>query len=175
MFKTERCSLSTFQESDCEDVSKLFTNRQVRKYLGGIRDADSLKETLEDMLDPHSGSYFWVVRGKSTKEFIGLISLDPHHDGIDYEISYQLLPDWWGRGYAAETAAVIIDFALNSLKLPAVVAETQSANISSCRLLKKLGMELERKFFRYGAEQRLYVIRCLKSEGIQGLSNTFIE
>lgn len=175
MFKTERCSLSTFQESDCEDVSKLFTNRQVRKYLGGIRDTDSLKETLEDMLDPQSGSYFWVVRGKSTKEFIGLITLDPHHDGIDYEVSYQLLPKCWGKGYAVETVSVIIDFAMNNLKMPALVAETQSANISSCRLLEKLGMELERKVFRYGAEQSLYAIRCLKSEGIQGLSNTFIE
>lgn len=127
------------------------------------------------MLDPQSGSYFWVVRGKSTKEFIGLISLDPHHDGIDYEISYQFLPDWWGSGYAAETVSVIIDFALNGLELPAVVAETQSENLVSCRLLEKLGMGLERKVFRYGAEQSLYVIRCFEIEGIQGLSKSSSE
>ena len=159
MFKTERCVLTTFQESDCEDVSKLFTNQEVRRYLGGVRDADSLKETLESMLTPQPAAYYWVARRESTKEFIGLISLDLHHDGIDYEVSYQLLPDWWGKGYAAETVTVIIDFALNSLKLPAVLAETQSANISSCRLLEKLGMELERKIFRYGAEQTIYSIR----------------
>ncbi|XKE94627.1 GNAT family N-acetyltransferase [Metaplanococcus flavidus] len=161
MFETERCSLSLFKESDSAAVSNLFTNPEVRKYLGGIRDADSLKETLEDMLDPQPGSYYWVVREKSTKDFIGLISLDSHHEGIDQEVSYQLLPDWWGRGYAAETVAMIIDFALNILKLPAVVAETQSENIPSCRLLEKLGMELERKVFRYGAEQRLYAIRTI--------------
>ncbi|WP_084243611.1 GNAT family N-acetyltransferase [Planomicrobium okeanokoites] len=175
MFKTERCVLPAFQESDCEDVSKLFVNEEVRRYLGGIRDADSLKETLESMLTPQPAAYYWVVRGESTKEFIGLISLDLHHDGIDCEVSYQLLPDWWGKGYAAETVTVIIDFALNSLKLPAVVAETQSENFASCRLLEKLGMGLERKVIRYGAEQSIYAIRCLKSDGTQGLLPTSSE
>ncbi|WP_281863373.1 GNAT family N-acetyltransferase [Planomicrobium okeanokoites] len=175
MFKTERCVLSAFQESDCEDVSKLFVNEEVRRYLGGIRDADSLKETLESMLTPQPAAYYWVVRGESTKEFIGLISLDLHHDGIDCEVSYQLLPDWWGKGYAAETVTVIIDFALNSLKLPAVLAETQSENFASCRLLEKLGMGLERKVFRYEAEQSIYAIRCLESDGAQGLLPTSSE
>lgn len=161
MFKTERCSLSIFQKPDCEDVSRLFTNRQVRKYLGGIRDADSLKDVLGEMLAPETNSFYWVVHEKSTGRFLGLISLDSHHDGIDQEISFQFLPDWWGKGYAAEAVSMILDFALKKLKLPAVVAETQSANISSCRLLEKLGMELERKVFRYGAEQTIYSIRSI--------------
>lgn len=175
MFKTERCSLSIFQEPDWKEVSKLFINPQVRRYLGGVRNTASIKDVMSDMLAPQSGSYFWVVREESTEEFIGLISLDPHHDGIDQEISFQFLPDWWGKGYAAEAVSMILDFALEKLKLPTVVAETQSANISSCRLLEKLGMELERKIFRYGAEQSLYAIRRLKSEEAQGLVKTASE
>lgn len=161
MFETERCSLSVFRKSDYMDVSKIFTDQEVRRYLGGIREPDSLKAILDDMLDPKPGSYYWVVREKRTEQFIGLVSLDSYHAGINQEVSYQFLPDWWGRSYAKEAVAAIIDFALNSLKLPALVAETQSANKPSCRLLEKLGMELERKVYRYGAEQSIYSIRLI--------------
>lgn len=159
VFKTERCVLSLFQESDSREVSALFSNPQVRKYLGGERKPDAIEEILSEMLTPEKGASYWAIRERSSNEFIGLISLDPHHDGMDHELSYQLLPKWWGRGYAAEAAAAIVDYALRELQLPAIVAETQSANEPSCRLLEKLGMKLEKKMFRFGAEQSVYAIR----------------
>lgn len=114
---------------------------------------------LDEMLNTSNKSYYWVVREKRTDDFIGLLSLGPHHDGVDLEVSYQLLPNWWGRGYATEVVQVIINYALNELNLPKVLAETQTANISSCKLLEKLGMELERKVNRFGAEQSIYSIK----------------
>ncbi|WP_413306207.1 GNAT family N-acetyltransferase [Bacillus sp. 1P10SD] len=91
--------------------------------------------------------------------FIGMVSLDPHHDGIYYEVSYQLLPNWWGVGYATEVVQVVINFALNELKQPKIIAETQIANIVSCRPLEKLGMKLEGTINRFGAEQAIYSIK----------------
>ena len=89
---------------------------------------------------------------------MGLVSLDPHHEGVHLEISYQFLPCWWGKGYATEVLQVIINFALDDLNLSKVVAETQTTNKSSCRLLERLGMELERTIIRFGAEQAIYAI-----------------
>ncbi|WP_033543680.1 GNAT family N-acetyltransferase [Planococcus sp. CAU13] len=159
MFETERCYLSAFQKSDRDDVAQLFSDPAVRTYLGGVRKRDAIKVILDEMLASMDDAYYWVVREKGTAEFMGLISLDLHHEGVDQELSYQFLPGWWGRGYAYETAAVIIDFALEELKLPGLVAETQSANLASCRLLEKLGMTLERTVVRFGAEQSIYAIR----------------
>ncbi|QVY62553.1 GNAT family N-acetyltransferase [Cytobacillus gottheilii] len=159
MFETERCLIRSLQESDFVDVKKIFANKEVRKYLGGIRQDDAIEAGLDEMLNSSDNSFYWVVREKHTDEFIGLISLDPHHDGDYLEISYQLLPHWWGAGYATEVVQVIITFALHELKLPKIVAETQTANTSSCRLLEKLGMELERTTSRFGAEQAIYCIR----------------
>jgi [ribosomal protein S5]-alanine N-acetyltransferase len=159
LFETERCLINTFQKLDYVDVKKLYVNQEVRKYLGGIRQEDNIKDVLDEILNSSDDSFYWVVREKQTDNFIGLVSLDPHHEGVYLEISYQFLPYWWGKGYATEVVQVIINFALNGLNLSKVVAETQTANKSSCRLLESLGMKLERTIIRFGAEQAIYSIK----------------
>ena len=141
LFETERCYINTFKKTDYADVKKLFVNQKVRKYLGGIRDEESILMVLESMLNPSDSAYYWVIREKQTDNFIGLVSLDPYHEGIFLEVSYQLLPNWWRKGYATEIVHRIIHFAFNELNLKKLVAETQTANKSSCRLLEKLGMQ----------------------------------
>ncbi|WP_045520874.1 GNAT family N-acetyltransferase [Neobacillus niacini] len=158
MFETERCFINTFKKTDFVDVKKLFVNPEVRKFLGGIRQEDAIQVLLDEMLNTSDNSFYWAVREKHTDTFIGLVSLDPHHEGIYLEISYQLLPNWWGKGYATEVVQSIINYALNELNLTKVVAETQTANKTSCKLLERLGMELERTFIRFGAEQAIYSI-----------------
>lgn len=157
MLETKRCSIKPFQESDAVDVQQLYTNQEVRKYLGGIRQEDSINEVLNEMLHPSKDSFYWTVREKMAGEFIGLVSLDPHHED-DIEISYQFLPDWWGKGYAAEVVQKIIHYALNELKLERLVAETQTANTASCRLLERVGMKFEKTVIRFGEEQSIYSI-----------------
>jgi ribosomal-protein-alanine N-acetyltransferase len=107
------------------------------------------------MLTSSQASFHWVVRKKQTESMIGLVSLDLHHEGVYQEVSYQILSCWWGKGYAAEVVSAIIHFALHELNLSTVIAETPSANKASCHLLERLGMQLERTVFRFGAEQAL--------------------
>ncbi|RPF55482.1 GNAT family N-acetyltransferase [Aquisalibacillus elongatus] len=158
MFETERCFVNTFQKSDYDDVKKLFVNQEVRKFLGGIRQENSIKVELDEMHNSSVDSFYWVVREKQEENFIGLVSLDPYHDDIHLEISYQFLPYWWGNGYATEVVQMIISFALNELNLSKVVAETQTANKPSCKLLERVGMKPERTIMRFGAEQAIYSI-----------------
>ena len=87
LFETERCSINTLQKPDFDDVKQLFVNREVRKFLGGIREEDSIQVILESSLNH---AFCWVVREKHSGAFIGLVSLDLHHDGIYQEISYPL-------------------------------------------------------------------------------------
>lgn len=159
LFETERCFMNTFQQSDYMDVKKLYVNQEVRKFLGGTRQENSIELVLNDMLNSGTDSMYWVVREKHTDDFMSLVSLDPHHDGDYLEISYQLLPNWWGKGYASEVVQLLIHYALNELNLSKVIAETQTANTSSCKLLERLGMELERTISRFGAEQAIYSIQ----------------
>lgn len=162
MLESKRCLINPFQTSDLEDVKTLYVNPKVRKYLGGIPAEDTIEGALKEMLSPSGNSYYWVVREKNTNAFVGFVSLDPHHDGHNLEISYQFVPKWWGAGYGTEVVKSVLKYAFDELNLPKVVAETQSKNTSSCRLLERIGMELERTTIRFGEEQSIYSIKPSK-------------
>ncbi|MDY0410405.1 GNAT family N-acetyltransferase [Virgibacillus soli] len=156
MFETERCMIQSLKKADYHDVQELYFNEEVRKYLGGVRSIS--EDTMEKMLEIGAGEYHWTIREKQTNDFVGSVSLGPHHDGTYFEISYQLLPKWWGAGFATEVVQVILHFAFDHLKLPKIVAETQVANIPSCQLLERIGMKLERTTIRFGEKQAIYAM-----------------
>ena len=160
MLCSKRCLLSNIQKSDFEEIKELYVNKEVRKYLGGTREEESIKEAMEEMIISKERHFYWTVREKHTGDFIALVSLDPHHIGDDLEVSYQFLPRWWGAGYAAEAVQEVIEFAFHELNLPRVIAVTQMANAPSRRLLEKLGMELIDTYERFGAQQGVYAIHA---------------
>ncbi|WP_255314226.1 GNAT family N-acetyltransferase [Bacillus sp. FJAT-26390] len=158
IIETERCILAKIKIDDFEDVKKIYVNDLVRRYLGGVIPEEHTRtKFIETLNRSQIESHFWVVRLKMNNQFIGLISLDKHVDG-GIEVSYELLPTWWRAGYATEILSQVIDFAFNDLEISRVLAETQTANASSCRLLERIGMKLERKVQRFGAEQAIYSI-----------------
>ncbi|NOK61446.1 MAG: GNAT family N-acetyltransferase [Chloroflexi bacterium AL-W] len=154
--ETLRCILSAPEANDIEQIVKLYTDARVREFLGGPADADTIRTQFRIIIDTGTTKNLWVVRCKANRAFIGAVSLDPHHDGTDTEISYQLLPKWWGEGYAQEAVQAVINYALKDLTLSRVIAETQTANVASCRLLEHIGMHFERHVERFGAMQSIY-------------------
>jgi [ribosomal protein S5]-alanine N-acetyltransferase len=110
------------------------------------------------MLKSDPETKHWVIRVKENifLDGIGIISLTRHHNNIDTEISYQLLPEWWNKGYGTEVVKAIVNYALTVCGLPRVIAETQIDNTASCRLLKSIGMGLERTVERFGAQQSIF-------------------
>ncbi|MFA5522833.1 MAG: GNAT family N-acetyltransferase [Tissierellales bacterium] len=159
MIETNRCILSKIQKTDYEDVRMLYTDEKVREFLGGIIEENIYMIKFINMCDESNGYLYWVIRHKEDNQFVGLVSLDLHHDGVTTEISYQLLPKWWGDGYATEIIQYVISYGFKKLGLIKIVAETQSANTASCRLLKRIGMSLEETVERFGAEQSIFSIR----------------
>lgn len=158
MLETERCRLSKLQSTDYEDIKKIYIDEKVRKYLGGTVDEERCKIKFQDMINANSDSFYWIIRQIEKKQFIGLVSLDLHHDGKSTEISYQLMPEWWGKGYGTEIAERVIKYGFEELGLTRIVAETQTANKSSCRLLEGVGMKFQETTERFGALQSIYYI-----------------
>ena len=158
MIETNRCTMDKVKDSDYEKIRELYTNVKVRKFLGGVVSNERFKSSFTDMLTFEEDSFYFVVRLKDNNEVIGLVSLDKHHDGVSTEVSYQFMPQYWGHGYAEEVIRKIIDYAFDELLIKKIVAETQSANKASCRLLEKVGMSVEQIVLRFGAEQYIFSI-----------------
>ncbi len=154
---TKRCQLSRMQLADYDDVMSLYQNEHVRRFLGGTLTDAQFRPRFEKLCNQASeGEYYWVIRHSADQAFMGLISIDPHHDGDAFELSYQLLPQWWGSGYAEEVSRRILHYAFTELGLPKIVAETQAANAASRRLLEKLGMKITSTVERFGECQYIY-------------------
>lgn len=162
MIQTARCKLNALQSDDFDNVIKIRTSAEVRQFLGGPVKRNLIKSRFVKMLEPDVYTHQWVIRSKADNSFIGLITLNKHHDGKNTELSYELLPEWWGQGYATEAVGAILGHALQNLGLPRVIAETQKANIASRRLLERLGMYPEKTVERFGAEQVIYATQGAK-------------
>ncbi|MEN9519644.1 MAG: hypothetical protein RLZZ381_2232 [Cyanobacteriota bacterium] len=155
--ETTRCELTNLQSTDWDLVVKLYTNAEVRRFLGGSVNEKTISLRFFKMLESDTETQYWVIQVKENSSAkIGIVSLTPHHDNINIEISYQLLPEWWCRGYGTEAVQAVVTHALTVLGLPRVIAETQIANIASCRLLERIGMRLERTIERFGAKQGIF-------------------
>ena len=159
----KRCILSPLSETDFYELIPLLTNAEVRKYLGGIRPVDALFQSLRKSMGT-ANEYPFTVRLQKTNDFIGLVTIAPHHDPVDMEISYMFLPEHWGNGYAKETVSALLRFCNQKLHLSRVVSETQAANIRSCQLLESLGYYEGKHIVRYGAQQVIYIYDFTKPQ-----------
>lgn len=156
--KTNRCTMLSLTQTDYHDVKKLYLNDRVREFLGGVMIEEEYDKYFKEMINTKENALYWVIRLNNNNEFIGLVSLDTHHDGISKELSYQFLPTYWGNGYALEVIREILYYAFNELGIQQIVSETQVSNKSSCKLLHNLGMEIINKVYRFDAEQYIFAI-----------------
>ncbi|PFN27317.1 GNAT family N-acetyltransferase [Bacillus cereus] len=163
MLETKRCLVGAVHESDYESIKELYLNVEVRKYLGGPRKEETIRGVFNDMLSPEENCWYWIVREKKTKTFIGVVSLDPNDVHQEIEVSYQFLPMYWRVGYATEVAQEVIRYAFHELQLSKVIAVTQMANIPSRKLLERLRMKLIQTYYRFGAEQAVYSIEATET------------
>ncbi len=156
MIKTKRCVLKRLTEDDRGNIKRLYQNIRVRKYLGGIvNDAEFFKR-FQTMYG--SEADYFVVKLQNTEQFVGLISLCKYYDGVNIEVSYQILPEFWGRGLASEALQAVLEFAFTDLGLKKIYAETQTANHYSCLLLEKVGFSLSANIRRFNEDQSVFVI-----------------
>lgn len=101
----------------------------------------------------------YLVERKSEGARIGICGLF-RRDNLDCpDIGFALLPAYCGRGYAEEAALVVIDHARDELSLRALAAIVSPSNVSSVRLIEKLGLSFDRMITMPGDEEAICLYR----------------
>lgn len=155
--------------ADRDVVIEMESDPEVRRYLGGPRDAAEVAAGFDayvaDGLPPRRGT--WAIALASSDERIGSVTLDrrdparPGHvvdGGSELELSYVLRRTAWGHGYALEACRLLLAEAAASLPEQPVVVATQAANTPSLDLALRLGFEPVATFEEFDAEQRLLTV-----------------
>lgn len=78
-------------------------------------------------------------------EHIGAVDIYINKDSGEGELGWIISKNYWGNGYAAEAAREIMNFAIYELKVRKFIAHCDSENISSYKVMEKLGMVLTSK------------------------------
>jgi len=157
---TERLRLRAFREGDKHAIVRLLTDPDVRRYLGGPVGDDHLEAARTAAIGERWGAF--CVTDVCTGEVIGGCSFDRWRGVL--ELSYELLPEHWGRGLAAEGVRAALDWMWGDTDDEVVVAVTQTANTRSLDLLGRLGFIADIEFEEFGAAQsQLRLIRPMSS------------
>ena len=155
---TDRCIITKLKQTDIDDAINLFTDVRVRHYLGGTITKEEAVEKIYLWSNNKYEQYF-TVRMLDSNDFIGIISITAHHDGEYKELSYQFLPKFWGKGIAMESIKAILEWLKTNGTVTELIAETQSANLNSCKLLERIGFELVDTVVRFSENQSIYMIK----------------
>jgi len=161
--ETERLILRSVSKQDAAFFDALLGHPVARKYLGGPVPKEQRKVRFEAYLTGAQGIGIWLICLKANDSALGLVVLNPHQDGAEYEISYEFLPQYWGNGYAREAALKVIAHARDDIGLQSVLAETQTANLASVGLLQSLNMIEVLRLERFGAQQVIMSTKPVKT------------
>lgn len=149
--ETERLVLRDWKDSDTASFVQMNADERVMEFfLKTLSEEESL-ELLDKVKAEITtcGFGIFAVERKVDNEFIGIVGLHNITFDVDFapavEISWRLLPQYWGNGYAMEAAAACFQLAAE-FDIPEVVAFTSLPNLNSQRVMQKLGMEFVKEF-----------------------------
>ena len=154
-FESERLLYRELLPSDAEAMFEMDNNPEVHRYLGG-NPTQTIEETHR-IIDYIRSQYVRNGIGrmaavlKDSGEFIGWVGLKLEHNvnGHEnfYDIGYRLLPQFWGRGFATESALAFVDYGFKVLKAEKICAFADKDNTASRRALEKAGLHYVNTFY----------------------------
>lgn len=141
--ETTRLRLRPCRLADVETVHELWTEDLVRRFLFDGRvispaESRSFVEASLANFERH-GYGLWLVFAREPVRPVGFAGL-LRSEGEAPNLIYAVRPDSWGEGYATEAARAVLRYAFESLGLPVVKADVDEPNVTSVRVLERLGM-----------------------------------
>lgn len=150
--ESERLVLRQFTAQDADLLIELDSDPAVMRFLTGgepsLPDEVVRDEVIPSLLAAYErwdGRFgLFAAYEKETGAFIGWFCLRPERTGPldEVELGYRLRQDAWGKGYATELATALVDKGFSELGVSTVWGETMASNVSSQRVMEKVGMSV---------------------------------
>jgi RimJ/RimL family protein N-acetyltransferase len=160
---TERLILRPFTLDDAEAWLPLISLPAVIRYTGDVpaRSVDEARELLRTRplrdYAVHGVGRMAVIE-KATSPLVGYSGQKNMEDLQEVDIGYRFLPDCWGKGYATESAGVLMEQGRREHGFRRIVGMAHPDNAASIHVLEKLGLGFERLLEpdTFGVPLRLY-------------------
>jgi RimJ/RimL family protein N-acetyltransferase len=149
ILETDRLILRWLSAEDAEFILRLVNEPSWLRFIGdnGVRTVEDARAYLSNKLVEmyfRLGFGLYLVELKVAGLPIGICGLIKRDSLEDVDIGFAFLPQFWGKGYAYESAAAVMEFGKRAFGFRRIVAITSPDNDVSGRLLEKLGFSFER-------------------------------
>lgn len=148
--ETERLILREIIPSDDERLFILDSDPEVHKYIGTepLTDIQQAREYIKLIRQQYVdfGIGRWAVIEKESNLLIGWSGIKYYNTPINkhidfYELGYRFIPEFWGKGYATETAKAWLNYGFQKFKTNEIYAMTDIHNMNSKNVLVKAGFK----------------------------------
>ncbi len=143
---TDRLLLENITLNDNKFIFELVNSNGWLKFIGNRNVNSTIEATayIQKIIDS-SNLYYWIVKLKDSKIAIGIITFIKR-DYLEYhDIGFAFLPNFSNKGYAYEATFAVLNSVIQTHNLSYILATTIPENITSIKLLKKLGLNFEKE------------------------------
>lgn len=143
ILETSRLQLRPFSEEDSPSLFLLNSDPLVLQYTGDapFKDVDEAAEFI--LRYDHYKQYGygrWAVMAREANAFIGWCGLKYSPEKNETDIGFRFHREFWGKGFATEAASGCLKYGFTELGLSRIIGRAQIGNISSHKVLEKIGM-----------------------------------
>ena len=149
ILETKRLRLRELTETDAPFILRLLNEPSFLRFIGdkGVRNLDDARAYIFNgpvASYQQNGFGLYLVQLKTNNTPIGICGLLKRESLADVDIGFAFIPEVWNNGYAFESADAVMIYAKDVLKLPRIVAITNKDNVTSGKLLERLGLHFDR-------------------------------
>lgn len=156
--ETTRLRLREFLPDDAENLYKLNSDLEVIKYTG---DAEfSSIEEVQNFIASYNeyeknGFGRWSVVLKENDEFIGWCGLKLNEENM-IDLGFRIFQKNWNKGIASEASIACLKYGFEVLMLKTIIGRSLKKNISSIKVLEKIGMKHWKDTICHGNKECVY-------------------
>ncbi|HSL74085.1 MAG TPA: GNAT family N-acetyltransferase [Ilumatobacteraceae bacterium] len=146
---TDRLLLRPVLPSDAASLVERRNDPEVARFQNwtspySLEQADALIAETMQLDGPTDGEWYTMtVADRADRAVLGDVVVYLSSAGRTAEIGYTLAREYWGRGYATEAAAALVEYLFESLAVTRVTASLHPDNQSSAMVLERVGMLFE--------------------------------
>lgn len=165
--ESERLIYRPFEEDDRKLWERFFDEEAILGFVGMLSgpfktmsSAERANSWIDKQVDRQkTGSIGQLALiEKSSGKFIGVGGIIARTDEVtsgEWEITYCLLPEFRGKGYATEQSVHFKKWAFENTRKDSMISVVQLDNVASQHVAEKNGMSIEKEMYYFEMDVRL--------------------
>jgi len=147
ILQTNRLRLRDYIPDDLSDLHRLLSDTKTMYFLDELQ-TTTIEETAQNltMACRNADGHYFCIRHSETDAFVGSIGYTITTRtplGNVAHLGYFLLPNFHGKGYAAEAARKVLEFAFRHDGCIRMTTACYAANVPSRKVMEKAGFRKE--------------------------------